>query len=199
MAVRRLAIIHRWSGSPEADWYPWLCDELRSLEPPPFDEIAVPAMPEPDRPDPEAWVPAVADWLGRDSAKLAGTAVVGHSVGCQAVVRALATLPAATPVAGALLVAPWLRLDEAERDETSALWEESSFDERWAGEAAGRLVALVSDNDPFTSDWVANADAWRERLGAEVVLEPGAGHFERAEEPRILELIRSRFVAPESE
>ncbi len=64
------------------------------------------------------------------------------------------------------------------------------------GRAAGRVVALVSDNDPFTRDWEANADAWEKRLGAEVVVEPGAGHFERAEEPRVLELVAVRCVAP---
>lgn len=189
----RLGIVHRWSGSPDADWYPWLRDELLALDPPPFAEVAIPPMPEPDRPDPATWVPAVAKWLDDDPAELAVSVLVAHSVGCQAAVRALATLRGERAVAGVLLVAPWFWLAEDEQDETSALWEESAFDERGARRAAGRVVALVSDNDPFTPDWEANGDAWRKRLGAEVVVEPGGGHFEGAEEPRILELVLERF------
>jgi uncharacterized protein len=191
--MRRLAIVHRWGGSPGADWYPWLRDELCRLEPAPFDEVAIPAMPEPERPDPKAWVPAVARWLGEDPSELRQTVLVGHSVGCQAVVRALATLGAGQSVEGALLVAPWFWLDGDEQDETSALWEETALDERAARRAAGTAVALLSDDDPFTSDWKANAEAWKKRLDAETVVESGRGHFNEPREPRILELLLSRF------
>jgi predicted alpha/beta hydrolase family esterase len=166
---------------------------VRGLEPALFDEIAVPAMPEPERPDPKTWVPAVARWLGEEPSELAQTVLVAHSVGCQAVVRALATLGEGQSVQGCLLVAPWFWLDGDEQDETSALWEETTLDERAARRAAGRLVALLSDNDPFTSDWKANAQAWEKRLGAEVAIEPGREHFNERREPRILELLLSRF------
>jgi uncharacterized protein len=152
-------------------------------------------MPEPDRPDPASWVPELARRLGDDPERLAETVLVGHSVGCQAIVRALATLSGDRAVAGLLLVAPWFWLDEDEQDETSALWEETAFDERAARRAAGRVLALVSDDDPFTSDWEANASAWERRFGAEVVVERGGGHFNGTQEPRILELVRSRFGA----
>jgi predicted alpha/beta hydrolase family esterase len=192
--VRRLGIVHRWGGAPGADWYPWLRDKLEALDPRPFDEIGIPAMPDPDRPDPAIWVPAFLGWLGDERYDLAETVLVGHSVGCQTIVRALATLPAGVAVAGCLLVAPWFALDEEERDETSALWEDTAFDEAAARRAAGSVVALLSDDDPFTSDWEANGRAWERRLGADVVLERGAGHFNEREEPRILELVGERFA-----
>jgi uncharacterized protein len=193
--VRRLAIVHRWGGSAGADWYPWLRDEVRGHPQAPFAEVAIPAMPEPERPDPKAWVPAVARWLGEEPSELAQTVLVGHSVGCQAIVRALATFGERQAVEGALLVAPWFWLDEDEQDETSALWEETALDERAARRAGGKVVALLSDDDPFTSDWEANARAWEKRLGAETVLERGCGHFNERREPRILELLLSRFGA----
>ncbi|HEX2505769.1 MAG TPA: alpha/beta hydrolase [Gaiellaceae bacterium] len=192
--MSRLGIVHRWGGSPEADWYPWLLRELRAARPRPFEEVEALSMPDPDRPDPATWVPEVAAWLGEDRARLARTALVGHSVGCQAIVRALTTLRGGAAVAGALLVAPWFWLDEDERDATSALWEESAFDERAARRAAGRVVALLSDDDPFTSDWRTNAGALEKRLGAEVVVERGARHFNAVEEPRVLELVRERLA-----
>jgi uncharacterized protein len=150
-------------------------------------------MPDPDRPDPATWVPELAAWLGDDAEVLSQTVLVGHSVACQAIVRALTTLPGGAVAEGALLVAPWFWLDEDDQDEISALWEESSFDERAARRAAGRVVALLSDDDPFTSDWEANGRAWEKRLGAEVVVARGRGHFDAAEEPKALELLLARF------
>jgi hypothetical protein len=55
-------------------------------------------------------------------------------------------------------------------------------------------VALLSDDDPFTSDWRTNAGALEKRLGAEVVVERGARHFNAVEEPRVLELVRERLA-----
>jgi predicted alpha/beta hydrolase family esterase len=188
--VRRLGIIHRWDGAPGADWYPWLRDELRALDPAPFDAIGIPELPDPGTPRPETWVPAVLEWLGDDPRDRAATVLVGHSVGCQTIVRALAE--GGPPVEGCLLVAPWFWLDEDSRDETSELWA-TPFDDAAARAAAGKVVALLSTDDPYTSDWEANGSAWEERVGAEVVVEPGGEHFTREREPKVLELLLERF------
>src|SRR5215207_3172180 len=157
--LRRLGIIHRWDGAPGADWYPWLRDELRALDPLPFDAIGIPELPDPGTPQPETWVPAFLEWLGDDPRDRAATVLVGHSVGCQTIARALAQ--GGPPVEGCLLVAPWFWLDEDERDETSELWA-TPFDDAAARAAAGKVVALLSTNDPFTSDWEANGRACEE-------------------------------------
>jgi hypothetical protein len=193
--MRRLGIVHRWDGSPGADWYPWLRDEVQALDPRRFDEVGIPAMPAPESPDPATWIPALRAWLGDDPADLAQTVLVGHSVGCQTIARTLATLSDGVDVEGCLFVAPWFWLDEGEQDEISARWEKTSFDDAAARRAAGKVVALVSDDDPFTSDWEANAKAWEDRLGAESVLERGAAHFNERREPRILELLLEHFPA----
>ena len=141
-------------------------------------------------------MPAFLEWLGDDPRDRAATVLVGHSVGCQTIARALAQ--GGPPVEGCLLVAPWFWLDEDERDETSELWA-TPFDYAAARAAAGKVVALLSTNDPFTSDWEANGRACEERLGAEVVVEPGAEHFTREREPKVLELLLERFGRPARE
>ena len=52
---------------------------------------------------------------------------------------------------------------------------------------------LLSDNDPYTGDYVANRVAWETRPGAEVRLAPGAHHFNGAEEPAVLATLLGRF------
>ncbi|HYM64017.1 MAG TPA: alpha/beta hydrolase [Gaiellaceae bacterium] len=188
--MRRLGIVHRWGGAPGADWYPWLRDELRALDPPPFDAIGIPELPAPDTPRPETWVPALAEWLGEDPRDRAATVLVGHSIGCQTIVRSLAE--GGPPVEGCLLVAPWFWLDEDSRDETSELWA-TPLDDAAARAAAGKVVALLSRDDPYTSDWEANARACEARVGAEVVVEPGGGHFTGDREPKVLELVLEHF------
>ena len=147
--VRRLGIVHRWAGSPGADWYPWLRDELaRARAAAVRRDRRCRSCPSPTGRDPTTWVPAVSDWLGRRSGRTWRRRC--SSVTASAARRSSGRSRRCRPRAGRrlLLVAPWFWLDEDERDETSALWEESPFDERGAGRAAGRVVALVSTTTP---------------------------------------------------
>ena len=43
--------------------------------------------------------------------------------------------------------------------------------------AAGQITVLLSDNDPFTADWRANAADWLGKLRAAVHIAHGAGHY----------------------
>ena len=63
------------------------------------------------------------------------------------------------------------------------------------------MVALLSTDDPYTSDWEANGRVLEERLGAEVIVQPGGEHFTGDREPKVLELLLERFgrVAREPE
>ena len=141
-------------------------------------------MPETDAPDIGAWVGMLAKSLGPWEATLARTILVGHSVGCQTILRYLATLPAGVRVAGVLCVAGWWSLDTP--SSTLETWHDTTFDEGKARAAAGRISVLISDNDPHTSDTEGNRRAWEERVGAQVVVVPGAAHFDRDREPRVL-------------
>lgn len=116
--------------------------------------------------------------------------LVGHSVGCQTIARALAE--GGPPVEGCLLVAPWFWLDVGSRDETSELWA-TPFDHAAARAAVDKVVALLSTDDPYTSDWEANGRAWEDQLGAEVIVERDRGHFTGDQEPKVLELLLERF------
>lgn len=189
---QRLIIIPRWSGTPASDWYPWITAELAAMQPRRFDPAAAMVMPNPGLPTIPAWTGRVRALLGDDPAELARTVIVGHSVGCQAVLRALAELPEGVHVAGALCVAGWFWTDAPW--DSLLPWIETPFDLAHARQAAGnRIVVIMSDNDPHTSDWRANTAAWQQRLGAEVVLVPGGQHFNGPRYPIILQTLLDHF------
>jgi predicted alpha/beta hydrolase family esterase len=181
---RRLIVIHRWAGRPDAVFYPWLRREIRRSMRDAFDEVRIPLMPEPDAPVIERWVEAIGEVVGRPTSSLARTVLLGHSVGCQAILRWLATLPAGHRIAGALLVAGWWSVDAPW--DTIRPWIDAPFDVARARQAIGRARVLLSDDDPFTRDAAATAALFRERLGAEPTIVKGAGHFNRSEEPEVL-------------
>lgn len=189
---KRLVVIPRWAGTPASDWYPWLQRELGKDPVRTFDEVVVPAMPNPNEPTISAWVSRVRQVLGADPQELARTVIVGHSVGCQAVLRALAELPEGLCVNGVLCVAGWFWTDAPWP--SLMPWIETPLDvSRARDAAAGRIAVLLSDNDPHTWDWRANRKAWQERLNATAVVAPGASHFNSGQSPIVLKTLLDQF------
>lgn len=66
MANKRVFIIHGWDGYPEEAWFPWLKSQLEQAG---F-TVEVPAMPQPDEPTIEAWVPKLAEVVGEPTSVL---------------------------------------------------------------------------------------------------------------------------------
>ena len=184
MTSRRLLVVPRWAGRPESDFYPWLLTTLLREHPDLFAEIRVLDLPRPELPDVETWPAAISEALGTDADQLANTYVLAHSVGCQAVLRSLGRLPEGSQVAGFLAVAGWFAIDKPW--DSIRPWLAPIPELPRARAAAQKLLVLLSDNDPFTSDSAANQRDWEERLGAHVKLAPAALHFNAPIEPAVL-------------
>lgn len=121
---KRAFIIHGWDGYPEEGWFPWLKKELEKKG---F-VVSVPAMPEPGEPNIEAWVSHLAHIVGNVDEN---TFFVGHSIGCQAILRYLETLPENIKVGGAVFVAGFFTLtnvDSSEEKEIAKPWLETPID-----------------------------------------------------------------------
>jgi hypothetical protein len=194
---RRLCIVPRWGGTSRSEWYPWLGEQDEVLGR--FDDILGPDIEVPGTPTIDAWVASLsaACGSGRDpgsAENLARTCFIGHSVGCQAVLRYLDSLPAGVRTAGCVLVAGWWTVDEP--------WESllpwllpagvagvPDLDLEHVRAASSRFLVLISDNDPFTADWQATKAAWQERLGATVRVIPGARHFNATEAPVVVDAL----------
>src|SRR3989338_4384154 len=101
---KKVYIIHGWDGSPNEPMLQWL---KVSLEEKGY-EIFVPEMPEPAVPKIESWVGKLKEIMSPNN----NTVIVGHSIGCQAVLRYLETLDESTKITGLVLIAPWMELDK---------------------------------------------------------------------------------------
>ena len=169
--MNRALIIHAWDESPQACWYTWLKYELEARG---YD-VMVPAMPEPDVPKIEPWVATLQQLLPNPNEDVL---LVGHSVGCQAILRYMAELSDEQSVGQVILVAPWTHLInlDPESQQIAKLWLETPLDWDKIKAHCGSFVALFSDDD----EWVPLTEEkiFREKLGAETRVLHQMGHFD---------------------
>lgn len=187
---KRVIIVHGWEGSSLSDWFPWAKEELKKRG----YEILVPNMPDADWPKIEPWVSALAQVAGEVDKK---TIFVGHSIGCQAILRFLETLPPEQKADKVILVAPWFSLTpettkEKEDVEIAEPWLKIPLNWEKVKEKANYFVAIFSDDDPYVP-LTENKKLFAEKLGAEVIVKQNQGHFDESsgcrELPILLELI----------
>lgn len=171
--MKRCFIVHGWGGHPNESFMPWLDRELTAAG---F-EVARLSMPHPETPTIEDWVGALSDAVGTPDA---GTHFVGHSIGCQTVIRYLAGLPGGVRTGRAVYVAGWVQrgsLTGLEPDEVPIAepWVETSIDFDRARAAVEKSLAILSDDDEVVIP--DNERRFRELLGSEVVVLHAKGHF----------------------
>lgn len=168
---KRVFIIHGWDGYPEEGWFPWLKAELERRG---F-VVSVPAMPDASAPRIETWIPYLNKLVGQADKD---TYFVGHSIGCQAVIRYLQTLPSGTKIGGAVFVAGWYNLRNLETEEEKQIagpWVNKPRDDKKIREVVNHAIAIFSDNDPFVIP--ENQRSWEDKLGAKIIVEHNKGHF----------------------
>lgn len=168
--MKRVFIVHGWGDGPGDHWIPWLKEQLER------DGLSVtaPAMP-------NTAMPAIGEWVSHLNREVgeagADTYYVGHSIGCQAILRHLEQLPAGTVVRGAALVAPWFVLANlsAEEEEIARPWIETPIDSEKIRERLPDLSAVFSTDDPWVS--LDNLALFEQRLGARTQLLEGRKHI----------------------
>ncbi|RJQ19040.1 serine hydrolase family protein [Candidatus Woesearchaeota archaeon] len=167
--MKRVFIIHCWGGTPKDNWYSWLKAQLEKEG---F-AVEVPAMPDTEHPRRETWVPLLKKRIGKPDKD---TYLVGHSIGCSAILR---YLEENGPVGGCLLVAGFFEVTwpHVPTKEDKALMDgwTGPLDEGAVRKNAGDLRCLFSDNDPWVP--LSNVKKFEERLGAKAVVERKQGHY----------------------
>jgi predicted alpha/beta hydrolase family esterase len=174
----RAFIIHGYLSNPAEAWLPWLRAELERRG----CTVALPAMPNPDRPVISEWIAFIAGLVGEPDNR---TVMVGHSIGCQAVIRYLETLGSAGKcVAKTVLVAgsfpPGFTAGEADAktggNQVLQPWFTTPVDAAEVKRAAGKCTVILSDDDPDT-DVSKAAASFRLTLDPKIIIETGKGHY----------------------
>lgn len=184
--MNNVVIVHQWGGSPTSDWYPWLAQELRGRGA----AVMVPTMPDPDAPRIDPWVNALRNVLRPLTEPIT---LIGHSVGCQAILRALEGLQPPTVVAACYFVAGWLTLKNLSREEQTVAepWLVTPMNFSAVRRHCPAFTVLLSDDDPYVP--AENADLFRAALAANVIMHSGRKHFSEADGitslPEILPLL----------
>ena len=171
--MKRIIIVHGWSGTPEEGWFPWLKKELEAKG---F-QVIVPQLPDAGKPRIEKWVPALAAAVG----VLDGdTYFVGHSLGCQAIARYLEKLPEGQKAGGAVFVAGFFKRltglgDNPDDRKTDGHWLETPLNFDKVKSHLPQSIAIFSDDDPFVP--LDNQNDFRNKLSSEIIVEHGMNHF----------------------
>lgn len=183
----RVIIVHGWDGYPEEGWFPWLKNELEKKG---FD-VLVPRMPDPAAPDIGKWVNHLSEVVGDPNNK---TFFVGHSIGCQTILRYLETLPSHTRIGGAIHVAGWFTLTNMKDDEVAIAqpWLTQSIDYAKIRLVCPLMAAIFSDNDKYVP--LENAQFFEERLHSKIHIQKDRGHFSGCNDITELPLVLSELL-----
>ena len=168
----RAILIHGFQGHPLHGFRPWLKNELEAKG----WEVTIPSMPSPDEPDADEWVAAIANETarGRGSAVMNAKdcVLVGHSLGCIAILRYLEREK--TKVRGVVLVAGFA---EKLGDDFKAIdcFVDTPLDFVKVKKNCGKMVAIFSDNDPYVP--LSQVALFEKKLGATAMVLHARGHF----------------------
>lgn len=167
--MKRVFVVHGWGGSPHGGWHSWLKTELEKLG---YQVFSL-EMPATETPVIEKWVNYLSEAVGVPDNE---TFFIGHSVGCQTILRYLEAIN--TPVGGAVFVAGWFNLEnmESEADkEIARPWLETPIDLNKIQRALPKSTLIISDNDPYGA-FEENKQKFVE-LGSKILVLHNAGHI----------------------
>lgn len=182
--IKKVYLIHGWGFNPEENWYPWLKKELSKKGA----EVKIFDMPNTENPKIEEWV----SYLNNSVKEIdEQTYFVGHSIGCQTIMRFLEKLPKHKKIAGCVFVAPWFNLINLEAEEIKIAhpWINSIINFGRIKEHCDNFLAIFSNDDP--SVHIDESNKFKENIGAKIIIKNKMGHFDNAEKiPEILEFIK---------
>ncbi|QHJ08204.1 RBBP9/YdeN family alpha/beta hydrolase [Hymenobacter busanensis] len=193
-STKHVYVVPRWGGSASSDWYPWLKEQLEASgsEDNCVYQVHLLNMPSWDLPTIQQANAYLAQVL--PPAQLnEDVYLVGHSVGCLAILHYLAQAGQEAPTAqvgGVLCVAGWFSVDSPWQDILN--WMDAPIDYEQARRLIpeDKLMVLLSDDDPYTSGYQQNEQLWVERLHARVSILAGRQHFSSALDMDVRDAVR---------
>lgn len=170
--MKKIYLIHGWGGTGGGGWFDWLKLNLKEKA-----EVFAFDMPNTNNPKIENWVGYLNKKINKNNLDKE-TYFIGHSIGCQAIIRYLQQLPEKIKIGGSIFIAGWFNLNglEDEEKEVARPWLESKIDFKEVKKHCNNFLAIFSDNDPYVP--LSDTNLFKEKLGARIIIQKNQGHFD---------------------
>ncbi|MDD5193029.1 MAG: alpha/beta fold hydrolase [Candidatus Nanoarchaeia archaeon] len=175
----KVYLVHGWGGSSKSEgWFDWLKKELstNNIDFKFFD------MPNTNYPKINEWV----EFLQKNIKDIDNeTYLIGHSIGCQTIMRYLEDLPENLRFRGVIFVAGWFNLINLETEKEKEIakpWLETLLNHNRIKKHCNNFLSIFSDND----EWVPLSDSelFKDRLNSKIIIKHNEGHFNETKEIR---------------
>ncbi len=170
--MKKFYIIHGWGGSSEDPLLNWIKEELekKNFKVKSFD------MPNTNEPKIEDWTEYLRSNIDMDEID-EDTYFVGHSIGCQTIMRFLEKLPKHKKILKCVFIAPWLDLINLEPEENKIAhpWINSKINFERIFEHCKNFVCIFSNDDPYVH--LDESEKFKENLNAKIIILKNKGHF----------------------
>lgn len=163
--MKKVFIIHGWGGSPSANWFPWMKEELEKRN----IEIEVLAMPNADSPQLKDWLAFVNKKINQPSEEVF---LIGHSLGCITILKYLESLRENEKIGGIILAAGFSRsinIPELENFFVEAL------DYEKVKKSVNKVILINSDNDRYVP--LEEGRIMEEKLNGKLIILHNAYHI----------------------
>lgn len=169
--MKTVCLVHCWDGTIDDGWYPWLINILKSSN----IKVIAKNMPNTESPTISEWVEELDNLV---TSLDENTYFIGHSIGCQAIMRYLETKDT-TKIGGMLFVAPWLRLLPAAlvdgADLVAKPWVETPIDFAKVKQFTANTTCIFSDDDYFVP--LDQEKELQNKLNARTIMLSDKGHI----------------------
>lgn len=181
---KRVYLIHGWGGTGSGGWFDWLKEELpkEGFEVRSFDM-------------PNTLEPKIEDWVGYMKENITEVGendyFIGHSIGCQTILRFLEKLHKHQRVGGCVFVAGWFNLESLKGEELEIAhpWINNKIDFSRVKDHCDNFLALFSKDDPLVN--IKEAEKFKKELDAKVIIKSDKGHFNEVPEiPEIIDFLK---------
>lgn len=171
--MKKVYLVHGWGGNSSGGWFDWLNEELKEKNV----KVEALEMPDTNYPKIELWVKHLENNVKEIDKE---TYFVGHSIGCQAILRFLEKIPENIKIGGCIFVAGFFNLKEEsyegeEDKEIAKPWLETPISLEKVKEHTNNFLAIFSDNDPDVP--LSDSEIFKEKLNAEIIIKNNEEHF----------------------
>lgn len=174
--MTRIYLIHGWGGNSNSEaWFSWMRKECEQRN----IELVIPNMPNTNKPKIEEWIDKLNEIVDIENDNY----LVGHSIGCQAIMGFLEQIK--KKVKGVIFIAGWFNLIEEsyENDNERKIakpWIETPINYKKVKNNSGKIMCIFSDNDSYVP--LSDAKIFKQKLGAEIIIKENEEHFNNTKE-----------------